>query len=214
MILGIGIVALLIFSFPPVSNKLIVSLESRYTPISAESLSNSQIQWIVVLGGGHNSSLPAGMQLSPSSLARVTEGIRIYRTKAGRKIILSGGAVFDPLPNAKAMQSTARIFGVSEQDIILETESWDTEDEARLIAPIVKKEPFYLVTSAVHMPRSMALFQKQGTNPVPAPTDFAFRSVQSPLGLRLMPNTSALSQSERSLREYLGMMWSRIRGRA
>ena len=129
-------------------------------------------------------------------------------------MILSGGAVFDPLPNAEAMASTVRLFGVKEEDIVLESQSMDTEDEARLLAPLLKKEPFYLVTSAVHMPRSMALFVKQGTNPIPAPADYSFQSSNIPFLLRVLPNVNAFQQSERAMREYMGITWSRLRGKA
>lgn len=212
--LFLGLFILLIFSLPPVSQRLIGSLESHYNPLSHAAVAQSNIRWIVVLGGGHNSRRPTGVQLSSSSLARLTEGIRIYRARPGMKLILSGGAVFDPMPNAVAMRNTARLFGIGEADMLLESESMDTEDEARLLAPVLKKEPFFLVTSAVHMPRSVALFRKQGTNPLPAPTDYAFQSSNPPLMLRILPNVNAFQQSERALREYMGITWSRLRGKA
>ncbi len=213
-LIGAGVLILLLFSLSPISNRLIGSLELRYLPLSTESVIQSNIQWIVVLGGGHNSTLPEGAQLSQSSLARLTEAIRIYRAKPGRKLILSGGAVFDPLPNAMAMFTTARMFGINEKDMFMESESWDTEQEARLIAPRLKREPFYLVTSASHMPRSMALFLKQGTRPIPAPTDFVYQPNHVPLLLKLLPSSNAFQQSERALREYLGLTWSWLRGKA
>jgi len=204
--------ALLLLSVPLTANWLTGTLESQYAPVSTKEFSESNIPWIVVLGGGHNSSRPPGTQLSPSSLARVVEGVRIYRMKGGRKLILSGGAVYDPVPNAEAMFREAKAFGVSENDVILETKSRDTEEEASLLAPILKQEPFYLVTSAVHMPRAMALFLKQGMKPVASPVDYSFHSQTSPVLLRLLPNASALQQSERALREFFGILWSRVRG--
>ena len=207
-------ILLLLFSFSPLADKLISSLEMQYSPLAAQDLARENVHYIVVLGGGHNSSRPPGSQLSPSSLARLIEGIRIFKEKPGTKLILSGGSVFDPLPNAQAMLTTAKLLGIPETDIELESESRDTEDEARFLAPRLKQEPFYLVTSAVHMPRSMALFRKQGTNPIAAPTDFAFRLVNSPVLLRYLPNLGALQQSERAIREYFGLMYSRMRGKA
>jgi len=213
-LMTIGIMLLLCFSLPPVAGILTGSLESRHKPISAESLSESNIHWIVVLGGGHDSSRQAGSQLSSSSLARIVEGIRIYRTKPGRKLILSGGAVFDPIPNAEATSHVAKMLGVKEEDILLETKSKDTEEEAMFLASIVGKERFYLVTSAIHMPRSVSLFQKQKMNPVPAPTDYAFRLRNPPFLLRILPNATSFQQSERAIREYMGITWSRVRGKA
>ena len=36
----------------------------------------------------------------------------------------------------------------------------------------IGQTPFILVTSAGHMPRSMAVFEAQGMQPIPAPTEF------------------------------------------
>jgi len=63
------------------------------------------------------------------------------------------------------------------------------------------------------MPRSVSLFMKQQMNPVAAPTDYAFRSQNPPFLLRILPNATSLQQSERAMREYMGITWSRLRGR-
>jgi uncharacterized SAM-binding protein YcdF (DUF218 family) len=213
-LISFSVLLLLLFSFPPFANRLIFSLESKYAPLSSEELERQDTRYVVILGGGHNSSRPPASQLSPSSLARLIEGIRIYREKPGTKLILSGGPVFDPEPNARAMFNTARILGVPESDLEMESESKDTEEEAKFLASRLKQEPFYLVTSAVHMPRSMALFRKQKMNPVPAPTDYAFRLIDPPWLLRYVPNLGAYQQSERAVREYLGLAYSRMRRKA
>jgi uncharacterized SAM-binding protein YcdF (DUF218 family) len=67
------------------------------------------------------------------------------------------------------MASVSRFMGVPKDNMIIEEASKDTKDQARLIKPIVGTAPFVLVTSAIHMPRSMALFEKLGMNPIPAP---------------------------------------------
>ena len=41
-----------------------------------------------------------------------------------------------------------------------------------VVKEIVGKDKFILVTSASHMLRAMALFRKQGMEPIPAPTDY------------------------------------------
>jgi uncharacterized SAM-binding protein YcdF (DUF218 family) len=209
-----GLCLLFLLSFPPVSGLLTNKLESRYPALSNADLSKSNIRWIVVLGGGHNSSNPVGSQLSASSLARVVEGVRIYRMKTGRKLLLSGGPVYDRIPNADVMRDEARILGIPDADITLEAKSRDTEEEARFLSPVLNQEEFFLVTSAVHMPRSMALFRQQKMKPIAAPTDYSFQSQNVPLIFRFLPNAGALQQSERALREYLGLLWYRIRGKA
>jgi len=169
---------------------------------------------VVVLGGGHTSdeTLPVTSQINGSSLVRLIEGIRIYRKHQGSKLFLSGGRGFDPIPNAEVMARVAREIGIDESDIILETSSKDTKDEARIIKPVVGSDPFVLVTSASHMPRSMALFKKFEMNPIPAPTGHQVKQRQSLAPSAFFPGSGNLQNSRKALYEYLGMAWARLRG--
>ncbi|MFH1952213.1 MAG: envelope biogenesis factor ElyC, partial [Pseudomonadota bacterium] len=167
--IGVGLFAVLGFS--EFSDSLLRPLEYQYPPV-LDSGNIAGVKWVVILGGGHTSDpkLPVTSQIEEGTLARLVEGIRLHKMVPGSKLILSGGAAFEPVPNAKIMADVALILGVDESDIMLESESRDTKDEARLIKEMVGNERFVLVTSASHMPRSMALFRKQGMEPIPAPT--------------------------------------------
>ena len=139
------------------------------------------VKWVVVLGGGHISDpkLPGTSQLSDSATVRVVEGVRLHKMIPGTKILLSGGVVFDPVPNARVMAAVAVAIGVNEQDLVLELDSKDTKDEAIIVKEMVGNDRFILVTSASHMPRSVALFKKHGMNPIPAPTGHLVKERQS-----------------------------------
>ena len=91
---------------------------------------------------------------------------------------MSGGGVYDPVSDAEVMARVAGEIGVPERDIILESKSKDTRDEALFIKPIVGKGPFVLVTTASHIPRSMALFNKLGMNPIPSPVGHCIKDRQ------------------------------------
>ena len=73
---------------------------------------------------------------------------------------------------------------------------------------LVGSEPFILVTSASHMPRSMVLFKSLGLNPIPAPTDFHKAKFR---GFFVLPRFDAFDQSQRAMYEYIGMLWVKIR---
>jgi uncharacterized SAM-binding protein YcdF (DUF218 family) len=64
------------------------------------------------------------------------------------------------------------IMNISPHNMIMESKSRDTEEQARLVGTIVKKNRFILVTSALHMSRAMNLFRKAGLTPIPAPTGY------------------------------------------
>lgn len=214
---------LLIFSYGAIPNALLATLERKYkaypTEISLkENASESirePIKYVVVLGGGHTSdpNLPLTGQIGKETLIRLTEGILIHRKNAGSKLILSGGSVYDPVANATIMAELAIQLGVNRSAIITEAESKDTKDEARIIRGIVGNNLFVLVTSASHMPRSMAMFKRFGMDPIPAPTGHNIKKSQ---GTRspgsFFPKASNLRKAEKTVYEYLGIIWAKLRG--
>lgn len=180
ILVSIGVVLLATLSYVAVSDVLLRPLEYNYPPLLKVKHAHD-VKWVVVLGGGHTSDprIPVTSQLSDASMARVVEGIRLHNMLPASKLILSGGSAFDPVPNAKVLADVALAIGVDKQDLILESVSKDTKDEARLIRKIVGNDRFILVTSASHMPRSMALFKNLEMQPIPAPTDHWVKERQS-----------------------------------
>jgi uncharacterized SAM-binding protein YcdF (DUF218 family) len=217
----LGTVLLLLLSLPCISTQFLIPLERRYPALlHPEKIawegekSGTSPKWIVVLGGGHRSdpSLPANSQISAAALGRVVEGVRLYKTIPGSKLLLSGGRVFDPVPEAEVLARSAELLGVKPQDISLESDSRDTAEEAEVIGRMIGREKFILVTSAAHMPRSMALFKKRGLQPIPAPADFQVREGPGADPGRFFPNAASLTRVEIALHEYLGLAWAWLRG--
>jgi len=217
---SVGIFLMLLLSYNAASNQLLRTLENRYDPdnIQLENNISSEdmppIKFIVVLGGGHtlDSKLPITSQLSEDSMARLIEGIRLYRKYSNVKLILSGGTGFDPIPNAHVMANLAKELGVNEDNIIMESKSKDTIDEANFIKPIVNNDQFILVTSASHMPRSIAMFKKLGMNPIPAPTGHKVKGKQTIISYPFFLSSIYLLKAEIAFHEYLGMLWAKLRG--
>lgn len=212
--LGVGL--LMVVSYPTIQESLLRSLENRYPPIlNFQDLQD--VRWVVVLGGGHNSDpkLPSTGQISGSSLARLIEGIRIQKNITDGKLILSGGAVFDPVPEAQTMANVAIALGVDEKDIILESDARDTEEQAQKIKKIVKNSDgtgLILVTSAAHMPRSMMVFERWGLQPIPAPVDYRAKKQQGINPKSFFPISSRIRMMESALHEYLGILWLKLKG--
>ncbi|KHE93769.1 MAG: envelope biogenesis factor ElyC [Candidatus Scalindua rubra] len=221
ILVSVGLIILTLFSYRVVADKLLRPLERQYdtfeiTSSSAvpETENESAIKFVVVLGGGHTSDpeLPLLSQINTSPLVRLIEGIRIYRKFSDAKLLLSGGGAFDPVSEAEVMAGVAREMGVPESDIILESKSKDTRDEAMFIKPIVGKEPFVLVTAASHIPRSMALFKKLGMNPIPSPIDHSIKDRDGLSLFSFFPSTGNIQKTELAIHEYIGMIWSKLRG--
>jgi uncharacterized SAM-binding protein YcdF (DUF218 family) len=220
LIVFLGIFIILPLSFNAVSEEILRPLEYQYSPLMLDSTGSKQdrqnepeIKWIVVLGGGHVSdpNVPLTSQISTASLVRLTEGVRLYRKLPGSKIVLMGGAVFDPVPEVEIVAKIAEIMNVNRNDLVLEKMSKDTEEQAKFIKNIVGNDRFILVTSASHMPRSVSLFKKVGLNPVPAPTNHRVLHRQNVSPEDFFPSIGGLSKAENAIYEYLCTWWSKIR---
>ena len=94
--------------------------------------------------------------------------------------------------------------------MILESKSWTTEDQAVLLRPVVGKEPFALVTSAYHMPRSLLIFRSYGLNPRPAPCNFLAKVIDLHYDT-LMPSVTGMGLSQMATKEYLATWWFEVR---
>jgi len=211
VLLSLGLLLLGLISYDFFPDRLLLPLEGRYSPLT-DTRALSGIKWIVVFGGGVTDDLrlPASEKLSSHSLARMIEGIRLHRELPQTKLLLSGGAVFGGQSSARVMAEAAVALGVNSKVLVLETESRDTEEEAALIHRMVNKDRFILVTSAAHMPRSMADFKRLGLQPIPAPADFQVKrdKVWSPGAF--FPSAQAILKAQIAVHEYLGLAWDVI----
>lgn len=215
----LGALALALVSYSPISRELSAPLQRQFNAYPeqvapTDASRSGTVNHVVVLAGGHQShpSIPITGQMNGESLKRLLEGIRVHRSLPGSKLILTGGGAIDPVPEAVVMGKVAAFLGVDPRDMILEPFSMDTHEHARMLKPILKKEPFVLVTSAVHLPRAMALFQEQGMKPIPAPAGSTAKAPPVYGPGHIFPNAAALEDSSRAVHEYLGLAWARLRG--
>lgn len=212
-IVALGVVFLLFISYDALPDRVLGTLEHKFPPLkNIESVSDAK--WIVVLGGGHTTdrNLPAASRLSGESLVRLVEGISIHKRLPHSKMILSGGNIFDPVPESKCMAELATELGINRNSIIEESSGLDTEDQAILIKKIVGKDKFILVTSAFHMPRSMVLFQKQGMQPIPAPAGYRVKDKGMTDPFMFFPDSGRIEKIEVAVHEYLGLLWAKLTG--
>lgn len=211
-----GVAVLLLFTFSPLPSWMLRPLEWKYEPLRyAAGQSPPAMPWVVVLGGGHSGTqdLPPTARLNRATLARLIEGVRQYHLHPGSKLVLSGGSVYGEIPNAEVLAAAAESLGVDRASMVIEAESKDTHDEAVLLKPMLGNDPFVLVTSASHMPRSVALFRGQGLEPTPAPTDYQSKKAGVSLTPSFFfPSTTGFTRGQKAVHEYLGLIWSKLRG--
>ncbi len=215
--------SLAIFANKGVASLLIGPLETRYAPIpEARSITHLTAQiaacrTIVVLGGGHTDTteLSRVNQLSPSALGRLAEGVRLAHLIPSAKLIVSGYNGAKTFSHAQILAEAAVSLGIAPERIIRLDNPRDTDDEAQELARRLGPEPFLIVTSAWHMPRSMALCENAGLHPIPAPADFRQRpGDQNTTPPFLSWGLGALEISTKAIHERLGFFWAQLRGRA
>lgn len=205
------ITLLALFSFKPVPTFFTRQLERKHKPLLDTP---SGIHTIVVLGGGScaDKALPTSSQLSSASLTRLAEGISHFNNIDSARIIVTGGAIYDSIPIAALQRKMAIKLGVDSASIQMADSALDTEMEARAVREMVRENEIILVTSATHMNRAVLLFKKVGFDPIPAPTDHQVQD--SPLSPGdIFPSGGNIIASKKAIHEYLGMIWSKLRGR-
>ena len=195
----------------PVNYALRYPLESRYPPI-INPKNVGPYDAIVVLT---SSSIPATGLIPFSTIdehmfRRLEEAWRLYRIRPV-PIIVSGGHV-NPFTEDKGENKIARDYlirwGVPKEHVIGEDKSRDTFENAAYSAAILRRRgwnSYLLVTSAVHMPRSMMVFSSKAPQPIPAPGDFSISELELRFG-DYIPNESAARKTYIAIHEYLGLI--------
>jgi uncharacterized SAM-binding protein YcdF (DUF218 family) len=146
---------------------------------------------------------------------RTDTAARLYAAGRAPLVVVSGAALDGGVSEARMMASALERDGVPTAAILLENQSLTTHQNAAYTARLLRRQgirSFLLVTSALHMPRAMASFQKQGLEPIAAPSppqievpddmDFSF----------WLPDLRTLNASRSIVKEYLGLLVYWLRG--
>lgn len=161
----------LVFLLTPLAETLVASLERPY-PQMRHMDPGARIRTIVVLAGSGDDHplLPVTSRISTETIARMSEGIRLYRQRPGVKLLLSGGVMRSgERPIAELMADFAAAMGVPREDIVVEGTSRTTYENLVETKKTVGTDPFVLVTSAYHLRRAMGMARKLEMNALPAP---------------------------------------------
>lgn len=211
VLVTLGFVLLLVQGYGWGFESALKALEREYPPVATMP---ADAKWVVVLGGGTSSdaTLPLHSRLSEASLARLIEGVRLYRQQSGAKLLVSGGRVFGYGADADAMRELAVALGVNPADIVLDEESQDTETQAKVVRQSVGGDRVVLVTSASHMSRAVGLFRQVGVEVLPAPTHYLVQTNAASSPTAVFPASDGFLQAQRVVYEYMGIVWAKLRG--
>lgn len=198
-----SIVSLWLLATPVISDSLARSTEP-YPAFDPEHLTaaQSQAQAIVILGGGTRRNAPEVGADAPGvrTTFRLIEGARVAR--ATHLPVLISGA---PREAAAMRRFLEQDLGVPVRWV--ENASTTTHENAVFTARLLGREGIeriVLVTSAMHMPRSVIEFRAAGFDVSEAPAEMWTHDERGALGF--VPSASALERSHNALYEWAGRL--------
>ena len=210
-----GVVLLLLFSNRFLFNNTIPQWE---IPPSPEPVAGSY-DAIIVLGGfsWYNEELDRIVFTSASD--RIMQALQLYKAGVAPKLVLTSGSGSVTYPDYKEGTRVLvylRKIGIPDSALVIENESKNTWENARLTAALLKKEApggrYLLVTSAVHMRRSVSCFSKAGVTCTPYSTDCMGSKERISLDYLLMPQAGVLSSWNNLIHEWVGCIAYKVAG--
>ncbi|MES0154311.1 YdcF family protein [Mesorhizobium sp. M0018] len=179
-----------------------------------------RVDGIIVLGGGMESAINfvrSGYELNASGDRMVEAAVLALRFPTA-KVVISGGPIAMVREDEGDAATAPRLFtalGVTADRLVLEGKSRNTYENAVFTKQLITPKPgetWLLVTSAFHMPRAKALFDKAGFPTVPWPVDYR-TSGKEGIGLFRTDANEALQTTTIATREWIGLIAYWLSGR-
>ena len=194
-------------------------LAAGYRPLVASDVPRGRTA-IVLLGSGiFTAKAWDGSRysvLDRTTAPRVLEAFRLYQSLQPAWVVSSGGNLRDDSivePAGLTMRTALIQLGVPPERIAIETRSKTTRDEATIIKemlPGLAVDHVVLVTTQLHMRRSVGVFRAAGITVIPA-------IAPEPTGLDdwwawLLPTDAGFNESKALVHEVAGILYYAVRG--
>ena len=204
---------LLIFSNPWILNFSLRKWEPA--PRHVNSLHQAYDFGIVL--GGFAAYLPKYQRIQLTDAGdRLWQTISLYKEGKIKKILISGGGGKGTKPEADAVKESLLLFGIPDSDILVENTSRNTHENlknsAELIASVQPGARCLLITSALHIPRSIRCAQKNGLTVDAWPVEHLGRHSSRFWAEWLAPKPDALYNWDRLINEWVGILAYKVQG--
>lgn len=208
LLLGLCVLMTLIIACFPVGEWLYAPLESRFAPRELPA----QVDGILVLGGYVEPSRSAAwQQVQMNNAAERWEMFTsLARHYPQAKLLVTGGSgtlLGQHMKETDSIPALMQQAGLGTRDVLLETESRNTWENARMSKALLAPRPqeqWLLVTSAAHMPRSIGVFCALQWQVTPVPVDF--RSTRGALWRLELRFAEHLLDLREASHEWVGLL--------
>ncbi len=210
-IAGIALALLVhgLVSFTSIGYLMIQPLEARF---SVPDELPEEAGAIVMLGGATLARVSTARQVAELNEAgdRLVATLWLAARYPDAPIVISGGSGLlngDTESEAVTAERLLVAHGIPPERLRLEGESRNTDENAALTREMLEDldGPILLVTSAFHMPRSVALFAAQGVPVVPWPVDYR-SSGREHFGIDLANPVNNLEVASVAIKEWIGLL--------
>ena len=178
-----------------------------------KTASLTHVQAIVLLGGGVNNNANeynVNAISNPDTFVRIRYAAYLAKRNPDLPIFVSGGAIDTKDSEASLMKKALMDEFEVENNIYLEPDSKTTSENAKYTARLLQQygiSRIILVTSASHMQRAQALFEKNGIKVISAPTGFYSLGYYSLPLLWFVPSAQAMATTSAVLHEIFGYLY-------
>lgn len=194
-------------SAPSASNELIRAMEGP--PAAAtDALARNDQNLIVVLASGE-----LRPRLDQPGWERLHGGIGLWQQAGGQLLMAGGPGQTNGTSLGALMAQAARDFGVPARTVAYVGGGSNTFEDLQSATALVKQHqgPVWLVTSALHMPRALAVTRRLGW-PAVRPHRVDYQAVP-PLGAAgWLPSNGGPARMAEVLHEIVGRMFYRLKG--
>lgn len=202
--------------FPATARRLI---SAGYTPLKRADVSPGRTA-VVLLGSGsfqfRDWSENHFAVVDRIGASRLLEAARVFRLLSADYIVSSGGLATVTERNRASGLTMAEALtglGIPTDRILVEAQSRTTRDEAVIVKEMLSAHPVdhvVLVTSQIHMRRSVGAFKAVGIDVIPA-------IAREPVSIdtwwgKLIPTDKALDETGMAAHEFLGIAIYAARG--
>lgn len=211
-----AVLILLVLSNPFLANEAWRAWEVK--PVPVQHIRNYDAAIILSGVTGSREDIPDRV-LTHKGADRFLHPLQLYKMGKVDKFFITGGSsriLKKTEPEARQIEKVLLLAGVPKKDIIIEGNSRNTRENAANTAVHLRQHPEWnkllLVTSAFHMRRAVACFEKAGVQVIPFSTDFyAYERRFSPDEL-IVPSIGAFSGWQLLMHEVAGFLIYKLLG--